>query len=152
MQFGQLYRSDAVLDAPEDRPPPMRPERWTGHPGTRAPHLWLTRQGERISTLDLFQHEWILLSESDAWSKYMEQARQALQLSIKHVHIGVDVQPEDLTAFRDAFGISSKGTSLVRPDGYVAWRTFDTPSDPRAVLEKSLRQASFGKGRTEPSA
>ncbi|KAJ9295825.1 hypothetical protein DTO271G3_5848 [Paecilomyces variotii] len=152
MEPGQLYRSDAVLNAPEDRPPPMRPERWTGHPGTRAPQLWLTRQGERISTLDLFQDEWILLSESDIWGEYLNQARQELKLGIKHVLIGVDVQPEDLTAFRDAFGISARGASLVRPDGYVAWRTFDIPSDPLAVLENSLRQAPFGKARSEPSA
>ncbi|KAL1885953.1 hypothetical protein Plec18167_001454 [Paecilomyces lecythidis] len=152
MEFGQLYRSDAVLDAPEDRPPAMRPERWAGHPGTRAPHLWLTRQGQRISTLDLFQHEWILLSESDAWGDYMEQARQGLKLSIKHVYVGVDVHPEDSAAFRDAFGISAKGASLVRPDGYVAWRSFNIPSNPVTVLGNALRQASFGKGKSGPSA
>lgn len=151
MEFGQLYRSEAVLDAPEDRPPAMRPERWAGHPGTRAPHLWLTRQGRRISTLDLFQREWILLSESESWGEYLEQARQGLTVDVKHVHIGVDVHPLDLTAFRDAFGISRNGASLVRPDGYVAWRTFGMPPDPITTLTDCLRQASFGKGKREPS-
>ena len=38
-------------------------------PGTRAPHVWLERNGERISTLDLFGRNFVLLAgpEGNAW-------------------------------------------------------------------------------------
>ncbi len=38
-------------------------------PGTRAPHVWLDRDGERISTLDLFGRGFVLLAgpEGGAW-------------------------------------------------------------------------------------
>ncbi len=63
---GYRYRSQAILsdDAPllhagEGRLQNAeielleRPEALTGQPGTRVPHLWLERGGQRISTLDL---------------------------------------------------------------------------------------------------
>ena len=47
----------AVIGAGAELPRAQRPDQWAGQPGTRAPHLWLNRDGERISTLDLFQRE-----------------------------------------------------------------------------------------------
>ncbi len=49
MEFGQLYRSTAVLGADADLPPALRPDEWAGQPGTRAPHRWLFRGEERLS-------------------------------------------------------------------------------------------------------
>ena len=52
MELGELYRSGAVLGASDGLPPAALPETWAGQPGTRAPHLWIEREGERISTLE----------------------------------------------------------------------------------------------------
>jgi putative polyketide hydroxylase len=60
MELGQLYRSAAVLGAGDELPPALRPEQWAGQPGTRAPHLWVSKDAEQFSTLDLLQREWVL--------------------------------------------------------------------------------------------
>ena len=50
--------------------------------------------------------------------------------------------------FTGAFGIGDKGASLVRPDGYVAWRSSDLPTDPQAAIADALAQVSFAKQRS----
>jgi putative polyketide hydroxylase len=40
--------------------------------------------------------------------------------------------------FRRAFGIGPEGASLVRPDGYVAWRSIGMPTDPAAAIAAAL--------------
>ena len=64
--FGYRYQS-AVLGAPVDPRPALPITELTGQPGTRAPHIWLTR-GQR-STIDLFGRDYVLLTGSDgsAW-------------------------------------------------------------------------------------
>ena len=56
MEFGELYKSAAILGVAEDLPPALRPDQWEGQPGTRAPHLWVSKGGEQPSTLDYLQH------------------------------------------------------------------------------------------------
>ena len=63
MEFGQLYRSTAVIGAGAELPPAARPDEWAGQPGTRAPHLWVEKGGARVSTLDLFERGWVLLAD-----------------------------------------------------------------------------------------
>ena len=63
IELGQLYRSAAVLGASAGLPPAQRPDQWAGQPGTRAPHLWVMADGQKLSTLDLFQRGWVLLSQ-----------------------------------------------------------------------------------------
>ncbi|MEU5025594.1 hypothetical protein [Streptomyces milbemycinicus] len=40
------------------------PDRFTasGEPGSRAPHLWVDRDGVRLSTLDLYERTCVLLT------------------------------------------------------------------------------------------
>jgi predicted hotdog family 3-hydroxylacyl-ACP dehydratase len=58
------------------------------------------------------------------------------------VCIGADVQAADDSALRSAFGLGPAGASLVRPDGYVAWRSLELPSDPVAALTDALQRVS----------
>jgi putative polyketide hydroxylase len=41
----------------------------SARPGSRAPHAWLERGGERLSTIDLFDGRFVLLSgeQSEVW-------------------------------------------------------------------------------------
>ena len=68
MELGQLYESEVVLGAGHELPAALRPEQWAGQPGTRAPHLWVARRGEKRSTLDLLQRDWMLVTEDERWS------------------------------------------------------------------------------------
>ena len=147
IEFGQLYRSAAVLGAAPDLPPALRPDEWAGQPGTRAPHLWVTKNGEEVSTLDLFQREWVLLAELEAWTSAAVQAGEQTGIPIKCVHVGGNVTSPDLAAFRKAFGITSSGASLIRPDGVVAWRSVDLPVAPGDTLAAVFATVSSARGR-----
>ena len=125
MHFGMLYRSDAVLDAGPELPPARLPEQWNGQPGTRAPHAW-TEPGK--STLDLFGRGWVLVADHPQWEEAAQQA---------------GVRYEGVEQL-DVFGLSEKGASLVRPDGYIAWRSVDLPNDPAAVLKAAFSSSSAG--------
>jgi 2-polyprenyl-6-methoxyphenol hydroxylase-like FAD-dependent oxidoreductase len=142
MEFGQLYRSTAVLGAGEELPPALRPDQWAGQPGTRAPHLWVTSDGQRLSTLDLFQRSWVLLAEDERWRDAAARAGDALGMGIGFVRVGVDVAPPTPEAFRAAFGVTKTGASLIRPDGYVAWRSEELPSESSDALLAALAQTS----------
>ena len=43
--FGYRYRSAAIIGAPADGARRLMPVELTGQPGTRAPHVWLERDG-----------------------------------------------------------------------------------------------------------
>ncbi|WP_199493543.1 aklavinone 12-hydroxylase RdmE, partial [Marinitenerispora sediminis] len=59
--LGFRYRSDAVIIDDADPARAEDPARASGRPGFRAPHLWVERQGERCSTIDLFGRGWVVL-------------------------------------------------------------------------------------------
>ena len=151
MEFGQLYRSAAVLGAGEELPEALRPDQWKGQPGTRAPHLWITRGGTRQSTLDLFGQGWVLLSGDDRWGLAAARAGEVLGVKLQSLHVGTDVEPEDLEAFRTAFGLGTSGASLVRPDGYVAWRLAELPRDPARALVDALEQVASTARQASPA-
>ncbi len=138
MEFGQLYRSSAVIGADEKLPPALRPDQWAGQPGTRAPHLWVTKNGERKSTLDLLGRGWVLLAEDERWEAATIEAGEALNIELECLRVGFDVVPSDVEAFRGAFGLGRTGASLIRPDGYIAWRSPDLPADPLGALADPL--------------
>ncbi|HXJ23243.1 MAG TPA: FAD-dependent monooxygenase [Polyangia bacterium] len=139
MELGQLYRSAAVLDASDQLPPAARPDQWAGQPGTRAPHLWVERSGQRVSTLDLFQRAWVLLADGDAW--------RAAAGPVEVLQLGVDFVT-DPAAFLRAFGLQPGGASLIRPDGYIAWRAVEPAGDPVRELGAALaRTASLAHPR-----
>ena len=106
-----------------------------GRPGSRAPHVWLERQGRRISTLDLFRGPFVLLAGADAngWPEAVRAAQaQFPGLQLEAYRIGRDVS--DVGGFTTAFGIASSGATLIRPDGFVAWRSSSAVADPAAAL------------------
>ena len=142
MELGQLYRSAAVLDAGPELPRALRPDQWAGQPGTRAPHLRVLVGDTEGSTLDVLQRSWVLLSEDQSWQSAASRAAAELGIEITFVHIGTDVKPTEPLAFQTTYGVTPDGASLVRPDGYVAWRAVTAPTDPALALTTALGRVS----------
>ena len=122
VEFGQLYRSGAVLGAGDELPIAQRPDLWKGQPGTRAPHLNVSKNGQTVSSIDLFGFNWTLVAEDEHWTAAVADAEQATGIKIDLVRIGKDVAFPSQNTFPKAFGVGISGASLVRPDGYIAWR------------------------------
>jgi putative polyketide hydroxylase len=142
MELGQLYRSMALPNGPWDLPPARRPDEWAGQPGTRAPHLPVTTAHGRTSILELFQKGWVLLSESDRWNTAATAVTEDFGTQIDFVWVGTDITPEQPDAFRMAYGLQRDGATLVRPDGYIAWRTAAAPHDAVATLRSAYVRAA----------
>lgn len=129
IEFGQLYRSKAVLGLSPALPSALRPDQWAGQPGTRAPHVVLS---DGRSTLDLFQRGWVVVATDPAW------AGAALEVK-RRLGIDLEVLSADV---HEAYGIGLSGASIVRPDGYIAGRAADLPADPASALADTIRQAA----------
>ncbi|MDG4765616.1 FAD-dependent monooxygenase [Solwaraspora sp. WMMD406] len=142
MILGYRYESPAVLPDGTDPPQPSDPYRTyvpTARPGHRAPHVWLSRAGARVSTLDLIGPEFTLMTPAGSgWAQSAKEAGGAAATAITTVEISADGAtalsgPE----WARAYGLSSRGAVLIRPDGHVAWRCADAPPS-SAVLVNAL--------------
>lgn len=146
MEFGQIYRSSGIIGADDGLPLAKMPEEWKGQPGTRAPHVVLRRGGETSSTLDFFGKSWIVLSKDESWKDSTSAAAKASGIGLEFVQVGADIPEETEGEFERLFGLESTGATLVRPDGFVAWRAVEKPEDAQGDLAKALAKASFAVG------
>ncbi|TQF02793.1 hypothetical protein E6W39_11655 [Kitasatospora acidiphila] len=105
-------------------------------PGGRAPHLWFTRAGARMSTLDLYEDTSVLLSgpEDGAWHAAGERVGQRLGVPLSCLRVGHgaehDLAPEPGADGEGLHGVAADGAVLVRPDGFVAWRSGTAVPEP----------------------
>jgi 2-polyprenyl-6-methoxyphenol hydroxylase-like FAD-dependent oxidoreductase len=133
IELGYLYNSPLGIHAD--------PRTTLGIPGSRAPHVWLTRAGKRVSTIDLTGHYLLLAgAEGQLW---MDAVKAATGLPLEAYCIGKDFDDVE-GRFPQAYGISSSGASLVRPDGFVAWRcekSVHCAHDAAVMLSNALRQS-----------
>jgi putative polyketide hydroxylase len=146
--FGYQYRSAAVLGAAEDGAPPLLPGQLRGQPGTRAPHLPLAGDGGPRSTIDLYGRGFVLLAGPDggAWAKAADAASQRLGVPLDAYRFGVDLEAAGGADGAAAHGLTAAGALLVRPDGFVAWRSREAAADAGAALEAAVA-AVLGRGR-----
>src|SRR5438876_10459700 len=95
MELGFTYDSAAIVadgteaPSPEDAVIDYVP---TGRPGHRAPHVWLERDGERYSTLDLFGPGFTLLAgaSGECWVDAARRAGQRLGIPLDGFTIGAE--------------------------------------------------------------
>jgi putative polyketide hydroxylase len=108
---------------------PLLPRELAGQPGTRAPHVPITLSGRAMSTLDLYGSGLVLLAgpAGESWIG----AAGKLDVAVEGYVFGADVS--------SAYGIGDEGASLVRPDGFVAWRSSSGAADPLQTLTDVTR-------------
>ncbi len=143
---GYRYRSQAILGDVTAAPSPDEVEllerpMLSGLPGTRVPHLWLERQGQRISTLDLLDGRFVLLTGKDGapWCEAAEAVAASLEIELSAYRIGPDADLLDLEyGWPARMGVSSEGAVLIRPDGFVAWHASTLTITPQPLLDQVL--------------
>lgn len=144
--FGARYQSAAVVDDGSrlQVDDPVLQYVPSATPGCRAPHVPLTRDGQTLSTLDLFGREFVLLTGPDGMP--WQQAAARLRPSIAGFVVGHHLRDED-GRFLRSYGLAPDGAVLVRPDGYVAWRSAGGADDPSAALPRALDMALCRDGQ-----
>lgn len=142
--LGYRYLSSAIIGAEDHRVLTPRLE-LTGEPGTRAPHVWLGRNGKRLSTIDLFWDSFVLLTgpEGGAWAQAATDLSSRTPVPLRVWQIGGrdGLIPVDRD-WTTAYGIKPEGAVLVRPDAFVAWRSTGLALDAGAVLADVLDRAA----------
>ncbi|MGH8986419.1 MAG: FAD-dependent monooxygenase, partial [Acidimicrobiia bacterium] len=150
------YRYESAATIPDGTPEPeiadpIHDYRPAARPGCRAPHVWVEHRGKRLSTLDLFGEQFIVLAD-DATDRSRLQAELAATRVPAAVYAfgdGGDLIDIDNT-WRAAWGVEPRGIVLVRPDGHVAWRSTASPS-PDAT-QTALRRAAGWTAAHTPRA
>jgi len=138
MDLGFRYEAGAVASdgtTPPTVADPMADYVQNGCPGGRAPHLWVQRDGERVSILDTFGSGFVLLAGPDGavWRAAADEAAGPRRIPIEVLTVGEagDLQAPD-GRFEALYGVEPDGAVLVRPDGFVGWRApraVDKPAD-----------------------
>ena len=140
--LGYRYKAGALLPekGDEQAPPAIDPRR-LGRPGTRAPHLALRKDGKELSVLDLFGESLVLLTgpEATGWEHAAGPAAQRLGVDIDVHRVGNGIAPADPEdSWTAAYAVGNDGAVLVRPDGFVAWRSDGAAAEPQQELEQVL--------------
>jgi 2-polyprenyl-6-methoxyphenol hydroxylase-like FAD-dependent oxidoreductase len=142
--FGASYESAAVvadgteLPAVDDVVTHYVP---TARPGSRAPHIWLERDGTRLSTIDLVGRGFVLLTgtQGEAWLSAAQRIAATSGIALTaHAIGGSDLADHD--AWCRAYDVAQDGAVLVRPDGYVAWRVRARRGEAEPLLRSALHR------------
>ena len=139
IEIGYRYRSAAVISEGDDDGALIQdPRALAGRPGSRAPHVELRCEGRTSSTIDLFGRHFAVLAGADGapWAAAAADAAERVGVPIDAHVLGGE--------FESAYGVSAAGAALVRPDGFVAFRSRDAVDDPTATLERALRSVLAG--------
>ncbi|GAB2678792.1 FAD-dependent monooxygenase [Nocardia goodfellowii] len=126
--LGYRYREGALIaEAPATAEATEDPRNPSGRPGTRAAHI--VEHGK--STLDLFGRHFVLLTADASWERAGADA-------------GLPVHRITAARLPAAYGVTETGAVLVRPDGFIAWRSraADNRDDLAAVLRAILQPVS----------
>jgi hypothetical protein len=126
--FGYRYQSCAVFSEANEQLAELfeDPHLPSGHPGTRAPHVMLERDGQPLSTLDLFDQHFILFTDTqgEPWRIAASDVSTFLGVALDVYLVGDNADLVDASGdFMNAYGMVAGGAILVRPDGYIAWRS-----------------------------
>ncbi|MFE9751627.1 FAD-dependent monooxygenase [Saccharothrix saharensis] len=130
MMFGYTYPAGAFV--PDDVTPHLveDPDQPSGAPGARAPHIPLAHDSGLMSTTELIGQGFVLLTGSTGWERAAADVAARSGVRIDHYRIG-DSLRDTTGTFHRRYGITDGGAVLIRPDGFIAWRTRTT--DPEAL-------------------
>ncbi|MFZ4115510.1 MAG: FAD-dependent monooxygenase [Chthoniobacterales bacterium] len=143
LDLGFIYHSRAIRSENDQRlsltPSTYHP---TTLPGSRAPHVPLLHNGELISTLDLFEKDFMLLvgAEGASWLEAASEFKEESSFPLKAYRVAstTSIRDGDLVdvdhTWHKTYEVTTTGAALIRPDGHVAWRSRSLVDHPKEVL------------------
>lgn len=140
--LGYRYHSSAIINEPGDDGSLLEEDRIPlGRPGSRAPHVVLDWDDAFISTHDLFGEGFVLLAGpyGHAWVEAARTVSDRLRVRLAPHRISDDLHDAD-GVWQSKYGVGPGGAVLVRPDGFMAWRSPEPDPAPAVTLETVLRQ------------
>lgn len=127
VEFGAAYASPAVIG--DGTSAPTVTDTYSDYiqsatPGCRAPHVWLGQPDAQLSTLDLIGPSFTLLAAPGGalWRAHAAEASRACGVPIVSYIVG-EPGLDDHGTFAHAYGLTSDGAVLIRPDGHIGWRS-----------------------------
>lgn len=162
LDLGFRYENGAVVPDDSEAPPlDVRVYTPTTRPGSRLPHVWLSRLGARVSTLDVATPGRFTLLTGSAGEAWTRAARELVRERALDLNLAVLTPDASVPgAYVDAHGewasvsgVEAGGALVVRPDGHVAWRHASSVADDSYALEELGRvfDILLGTARTEAS-
>jgi aklavinone 12-hydroxylase len=142
--MGYRYRSPAILlEEPDDGALTEDPYLPTGRPGTRAPHVVFERDGKPLSILDLIGPTFLMVAgpDADAWARSAAEVSEKIHVPVVVYRIGYDLIDKE-NRWTSRYGVSPSGCVLLRPDGYIAWRSRGPQNSQETILEDVLNRVS----------
>lgn len=145
--FGYRYHSSTLPQESEDQGWYEDPSHPTGTPGTHAAHVLLENSGKQSSTLDLFGKHFVLLTgaEGQNWRESARHIAEQSGLPLDIYRIGCQGDAVDFVdpanRFLEAYGIRANGAVLVRPDGFIGWRSPEAHPTPECAFGQALAHA-----------
>ena len=115
----------------------------------RAPHVWLEKNGDRISTLDLFGRKIVLLSARDGerWVSAARLVAAELRLEVPAFRVASNRSDDSLVdveeRFCDAYEIGPGDAVIVRPDGFLAWTSRESSEEPVTAIRRALSELLY---------
>ncbi|OAL38560.1 hypothetical protein AYO20_02210 [Fonsecaea nubica] len=150
IEMNQRYQSSAVYQIDQGPMPsfegdPVLDHTKSTYPGSRLPHVWLNKPIPEtpIPLLDLVGHgRFTLLTGigGDAWKTAAADAATVLGIPLVAYSIGWRQDYEDVYLdWERVREVDEDGCILVRPDRFIAWRSFGPVEKPAEVLVRVLK-------------
>ena len=147
VEMNQRYSSAAIIHDGTPEPEWKRDKELyyqaSTRPGAHLPHVWLGKDNQKISTLDLCGHgKFILLTGigGEAWIEAAKEVGKSLDIRIDTIKIGPGCDYTDLYgAWADEKETEDNGCLLIRPDLYVAWRQQSIQPNAGKLLLQAMR-------------
>jgi 2-polyprenyl-6-methoxyphenol hydroxylase-like FAD-dependent oxidoreductase len=142
IELGFLYHSRAIVGEDGDGKVHDDPRQSRGRPGSRAPHLFVERNGKRLSSLDLFGRGFVLLAgpQGGDWCATARSLASEFPGASLEAHgVGGPQLRDGEGRFCEAYGLQADGACLVRPDGVVGWRAKAMQHGPAGALRRALK-------------
>ncbi|HAS40246.1 MAG TPA: 2,4-dichlorophenol 6-monooxygenase [Microscillaceae bacterium] len=148
VEMNQRYTSQAIVKDGTEEPAYQRDKELyyqaTTWPGAHLPHVWIGKNGHKISTLDVAGKGRFTVFTGiggEAWLAASQKIAEALNIDLQAVQIGPDRDYTDIYGdWVTAREINDSGCLLVRPDFHVAFRAQTVSSNPEQDLTNALQQ------------